>query len=111
MRSLNDQINVSISAQRNELIAVLENMAREIDNLRRVQRTYLLSFRSALETLIRDISPERIEAVNRMLAFELDLAGQDEITRMLERFHSDLRQYSEMPDMSDTDLLALALEA
>lgn len=111
VRSLNDQINVSISAQRNDLIAVLENMARETDNLRRVQRTYLLSFRSALETLIRDISPERIEAVNRMLAFELDLAGQDEITRMLERFHNDLRQYSETPDMSDTDLLILALEA
>lgn len=109
VRSLNDQISVSISSQRDELIVVLENMAREIDNMRRVQRTYLLSFRSALETLIRDISPERIDAVSRMLAFELDLAGQDEITRMLERFYNDLSQYSMTPDMSDNDLLVLAL--
>ncbi len=82
---------------------------RQIAGMRRLQTTYLLSFRTALETLTSDISPEVRQTAYDVLREELSLSGQVRIMRMLDRFWADLAIYSAKPDISPEDLLAAAL--
>lgn len=82
---------------------------RQIAGMRRLQTTYLLSFRTALETLSSDISPEVRKTSYEVLREELSLSGQTRILRMLDRFWVDLTIYNAKPDISPEDLLAAAL--
>ena len=87
----------------------LDKHVREIDDLRRLQSTYLLSFRAALETLSADIAPQARQAAYGVLREEMTLAGRDRILTMLDRFWKDLAVYAEAPDILPDALLGLAL--
>ena len=88
----------------------LDKHVREIDDLRRLQSTYLLSFRAALETLGTDIAPQARQAAYGVLREEMSLAGRDNILLMLDRFWDDLAVYAQAPDLSPDALLNLALD-
>ncbi len=88
----------------------LQAHVRAIDDMRRLQATYLLSFRAALETLTTDISPEVRAVAHDVLREELSLSGQRGLLVMLERFWDDLTIYGARPDINPEDLLRVALE-
>lgn len=82
----------------------------QLDEMRRVQGTYLLSFRAALETLVSDIPPETQAVAYAVLSEELRLSGQSRTRDMLGRFWADVAAFSGRPDISPEDLLRVALE-
>lgn len=82
----------------------------EIGELRRLQSTYLLSVRAALETLATDTPPEARAAAYAVLREEMSLAGRGTLQGWLDRFWADLSVYAARPDIAPETLLALALE-
>lgn len=88
----------------------VEKHVREIRQMRALQSTYLLSFRTALESLTADIQPAVRESAYAVLREEMALAGRPSLAKNLERFWDDLRLYPDRPDRSPDDLLALALD-
>ena len=87
----------------------LDKHVRELDDLREVQSTLLLSFRATLESLTSDVDPGvRLSAYN-VLREEMSLAGRDDLMTHLDRFWDDLSAYGEKPDISPEDLLSVAL--
>ena len=87
----------------------VQTHVRQIAGMRRLQTTYLLSFRTALETLTSDLSPDVRKTAYEVLREELSLSGQTNILWMLDKFWADLAIYSVKPDISPEDLLAAAL--
>lgn len=83
---------------------------RQITEMRRLQTTYLLSFRAALETLSVDISPQVRDVTYAVLREELTLSGQTTSLIMLERFWQDMETYRARPDITPEDLLNVALQ-
>lgn len=81
----------------------------EIEQLRRVRATYLLSFRTALDTLTADIAPAVRQAAFAVLREEMSLAGRAGLRGSLERFRAVLEVYERRPDLGPDDLLDLAL--
>ncbi len=108
-------IRMLIDLQRagnNSQVAVrqLDKHVAEIKQMRRVQSTYLLSFRAALETLSTDIgAAERIGAYN-VLREELSLSGRQTTQTYLDRFWADLSVYASRPDSTPAELLEMALD-
>lgn len=88
----------------------LDKHVAEIGDLRRLQSTYLLSVRAALETLTTDTPPGARSAAHAVLREEMSLAGRDRILVVLERFWADLAVYAVRPDMAPEALLDLALQ-
>ena len=88
----------------------LDGHVDEISEMRRVQSTYLLSFRAALETLTVDVEAPLRKAAYGVLREELTLAGRLEEREMLDRFWADLEVYAEKPDIPPQALLRIALE-
>jgi hypothetical protein len=82
----------------------------EINMMRDVRSTYLLSFRTALESLIGDVTPIARAAAYDVLREEMSLAGRQELLTMLERFWADIARYEAQPDMGADALLQMALE-
>ena len=82
----------------------------EIGELRRLQSTYLLSVRAALETLTTDTPPEARAAAYAVLREEMSLAGRGTLQGWLDRFWADLSIYAARPDIEPETLLAIALE-
>ncbi|KRA53001.1 formylglycine-generating enzyme family protein [Devosia sp. Root635] len=109
VRAFVDRIRVSTPEQQVSLTAQAEIIVARMEGLRQVQRTYLLSFRSALETLVEELPPSQREAAFQLLTDELSQAGQGRVSGLLQSFWNDLETYLTRPDMSDGDLLALAL--
>ncbi len=83
---------------------------RRIGEMRRLQSTYLLSYRAALETLHSDISRAERDAAYAVLREELLLTERARLLDMLERFWADLATYAERPDIEPQALLRVALE-
>lgn len=83
---------------------------RTIAELRRVQSTYLLSFRTALETLATDSGPEERRAAYALLREELVLSNQIGLLGTLDRFWRDLATFELRPDLTGAELLAVALD-
>ncbi|WP_109467341.1 formylglycine-generating enzyme family protein [Albibacillus kandeliae] len=88
----------------------LEKHVTEIGELRDSRSTYLLSFATALDTLGGDVPAEQRQSAYEVLREEMSLAGRGELLASLDRFWADLGAYSERPDMSQDDLLDLALQ-
>lgn len=109
VRTLIDQVRVSQGEQRTLLTRRAEEMVNGINGLRQLQRTYLLSYRAALETLINDLSPEQRESAGTILTGELAQAGQSQLGDLLVTFADNIRLYAAQPDMADTELLSLVL--
>lgn len=88
----------------------IDKHVNQIAELRRVQSTYLLSFRAALETLTVDVDPPRRQSAYNVLREELSLYERRQELRMLDRFWADLAAYARKPDVPPDALLRLALQ-
>ena len=104
-----DNMSASSGPRREQWKAQVEDIIARMNGLRGSLRTYLLAYRSALETLSSDIGEEQRGAAFETLRSDLEGAGQTELLERLTRFWADLEAYSVTPDMSDTDLLGLAV--
>lgn len=82
----------------------------EINLMRDVRSTYILSFRTALESLISDVTPIARAAAYDVLREEMSLAGRQDLLVMLDRFWADIAAYEAEPDMDADALSRLALE-
>ena len=78
--------------------------------LRREQSTYILSFRTALETLATDTGPQERQAAFDLLRAELVLSGQVDLLATLDRFWLDVAVFELRPDLTPEQVLALALD-
>ncbi|WP_425043970.1 formylglycine-generating enzyme family protein [Primorskyibacter sp. S87] len=87
---------------------------RQLEALRLAQDTYLLSFRTALDSLAGapgdKLPTDLLETAYRVLREELDLSGQIGLRDDVARFRNDLVRYAETPDMGPERLLELALD-
>ena len=110
IRSIGDRYRVSSGTQREQLLASLRSNVERLNGLRAAQLTFLLSYRSALETLSADVPPETREAAYLSLGQDLGESGQVELLAMLNRFWDDLAAYAAQSDMQEDALLRLALE-
>ncbi|MCE8420485.1 formylglycine-generating enzyme family protein [Rhodovulum sulfidophilum] len=81
----------------------------KLDMLRDVQKTYLLSLRSAVESLTEGADPKLTEDAMRLLQGELSASGQRQILDNLARFAALLKAYRDKPDMSEEELRLLVL--
>ncbi len=97
--------------QRDRILKQWGDTNTRIANLRSNLLTYLLSYRSALETLTSDIGSEERQGAFDTLKSELEGSGQTELLTLLTRFWEDLAAYGETPDMSENELLLLAIDA
>lgn len=108
-RGVRDRAANASGEQRRELIEQWKGVNSRLDGLRARLRTYLLAYRSALETLSNDI-----DETQRTAAFETlrnDLEGSEQIV-LLERltsFWQDVIAYGDSPDMDENALLQLAV--
>ena len=109
IRALRDQASVATGDQRRQLMSAFRGSLDRLGRLRAGQATYLLSYRSALEVLVGDVSPELLDAAYQSLSQDLIEAEQTAFLRMLRSFWRDLETYRETPDMSQSDLLLLAI--
>lgn len=91
-------------AQCAALKAAGTQLVEKLDTLRGLQNTYLVSLRSALETLTAGIDAKLAEDAMRLLTGELSASSQDEILGNLTRFSGILDSYRERPDMTETEL-------
>ena len=81
----------------------------EIEEMRRQQQVYLLSYRTALDTLVTDIRSEARQTALSVLKEELTLSGQTRLREGLDRFADTLDRYETQPDMPSLELLGLTL--
>lgn len=107
--SLLDRVKIAVGDQRRQLMESLTQTIQRRDALQDARATFLLSYRATLETLIDEVEAETRQAVFDDLSQELEAAGQQELTRMLQRFWGDLEAYEAEPDMSPEDLLKIAV--
>ncbi|MEM6824591.1 MAG: SUMF1/EgtB/PvdO family nonheme iron enzyme [Pseudomonadota bacterium] len=97
--------------QRSRLLKQWADTNTRIDALRGTLRTYLLSYRSALETLAVDIDEVQRNGAFETLSSDLEGAGQSELLERLNSFWEDLEGYAAEPDMNESALLELAISA
>ncbi len=109
IRTLGDQVRVAAGDQKRQLLAAFHSNVEQITALRGAQRTYLLSYRAALETLSQDIPPDTLDNAYQALTQGFAEAGQTALLAMLRLFWADLETYRAHPDMSAPELLSLAV--
>ncbi|MFZ1726533.1 MAG: SUMF1/EgtB/PvdO family nonheme iron enzyme [Albidovulum sp.] len=110
VRAVVDEMGVTSDPEKHaNLKRTAAQIVQEMNGLRQLQRTYLLSYSSALSTLSNDIEQPVAEKSFRLLVDELMLANQDQILASLQLFWGDLDAYRARPDMTETELLVLAL--
>ena len=97
--------------QRDRVLKQWGDTNTRITSLRNNLLTYILSYRSALETLTSDIGPDEREVAFETLRSELAGSSQTELLMLLNRFWDDLSLYANSPDMSENDLLLMAIDA
>ncbi|MEM7721241.1 MAG: SUMF1/EgtB/PvdO family nonheme iron enzyme [Pseudomonadota bacterium] len=108
--NLTDLARVSDTETRANLNRRIAIFVDQIQQLRSAQRGLLLTYRSALETMVDDFSEvERQQALD-LLRAELLAGGRDEVLRLLLRFEEDVATYALRPDMTENDVLALAID-
>ncbi len=109
IRALRDQTAVAVGPQRRQLMGAFRGSLDRLGQLRAGQATYLLSYRAALETLTAEADRELLDATYQRLTQELIEADQIQFLEMLRLFWRDLESYRTAPDMSQDDLLTLAV--
>jgi hypothetical protein len=107
---LRDMARTAAGAQRQQVMQQWAETNDRIGALRESLLTYLLSYRAALETLTSDIGAEELDAAFESLRSDLVGAGQTELRDRLTAFWEDVGRYATAPDMSETELLNLALD-
>ncbi|MDZ7710610.1 MAG: SUMF1/EgtB/PvdO family nonheme iron enzyme [Roseovarius sp.] len=109
IRSLGDQARIAAGDQKQQILAAFRSNVERLTALRAGQRTYLLSYRAALETLSQDVPPATLDSAYQTLTQRFAEAGQTALLAMLRLFWADLEAYRTRPDMSAPDLLTLAV--
>jgi len=108
-KSLIDRINISPSAQREQLMQNLRLNVEQLNSLREDRKTFLLSYRATLETLASDIEDATRDDAYKRLTQDLEAQGQTQLLNVLNRFWDDLAAYRETPDMDADTLLQTAI--
>ncbi|MEP1933934.1 MAG: SUMF1/EgtB/PvdO family nonheme iron enzyme, partial [Roseibium sp.] len=83
---------------------------RQLAEMRRLEVTYLLSLRSALEVLSREIGPDVRDSAYSTLRKDLRGSEQTQVLLMLARFWLDLRVYEKRSELSLSELLWMVLD-
>ena len=109
VRAMADQVRLATQAQRETLMTAARRLTVQLETLRGLQRTYLLSYRGALEALSRELDPAAVAPALALLKQDLSQAGQVGLLNDLTGFEADLAAYAAQPDMSEGALEALAL--
>ncbi len=109
IRAMVDEIGLAVPARQGELEAAAQRVGEDLAQLRALGRSYLLTYRNALETLSGDFDPALVAAARSALAEELAAAGLAAMKAALDAFAGDLATFAERPDMSEAELRALAL--
>jgi hypothetical protein len=109
IRALRDQAGVAVGSQRRQLMSAFRNSLERLGQLRAGQATYLLSYRAALETLTGDVDGTLLDSAYQTLSQDLVEAEQVQFLGMLRLFWRDLETYRDQPDMSQQELLSLAV--
>ncbi|WP_233270390.1 formylglycine-generating enzyme family protein [Chachezhania sediminis] len=107
---LRDLAKTAIGDQRADFMRQWMDTNERIDGLRSNLRTYLLSYRSALETLADDIPPDQREAAFQTLGRDLAGSGQSQLMERVNSFWEDLTLYEQSPDMDEVQLLQMAID-
>ncbi|MEO0344458.1 MAG: SUMF1/EgtB/PvdO family nonheme iron enzyme [Pseudomonadota bacterium] len=108
--ALRDRINIAVADERARLIEVMRSNVSRLERLRDTRKTYLLSYRASLDTLSKDVDTETRNAAYKTLTTELSSQGQEALFNSLQLFWSDLREFTLKPDISNEDLLELAIQ-
>lgn len=90
--------------------AQLELHVAELEELRQLRDAQLLSYRSILDTLVNDVSPDNRRLAYARLLEELRVSDQSVISADLRRAWIDLSVYETRPDMLATELLTIAVD-
>ena len=109
LRALRDQISIATPNERDQLMVGFQNTVELVAQLRQGQKTYLLSYRTALETLTTDVPPDIRDRAYQTLSQGLVEAKQVQLLTTLRLFWKDLDVYSKEPDMAAAQLLELAV--
>jgi hypothetical protein len=109
IRTLGDQARVAAGEQKRQILAAFRGNIEQVGALREGQRTYLLSYRAALETLSQDVPPATLDSAYQTLTQSFAESGQTGLLAMLRLFWADLEIYRTRPDMSAPELLSLAV--
>ena len=106
-----DRVRIcSSSDQCKQFLKTGKRLADQQKALRRFQQTYLVSFRSALETLTTDIDQQLADRAFNLLQAELSASRQDEILLNLRHFGRILSAYRNRPDMTLAELQMLVMQ-
>ncbi len=109
--SIVDRVRIcSSNDQCKQFLKTGKQLAEQQRTLRRFQQTYLVSFRSALETLTTDIDQDLADRAFNLLQGELSASQQDEILRNLRHFGRILSAYRNRPDMTLSELQSLVMQ-
>jgi hypothetical protein len=108
--ALRDTIAVTRGNQRAQLMQTLTLNVDRLTSLRARRDTYLLSYRSTLETLASDVDSDTRDRAFASLTQDLTAAQQNQLMTMLNRFWEDLPAFLQSPDMERPQLLQLALD-
>ena len=82
----------------------------EIQDLRHLRSTLILSYRATLESLTVDVPGPMRQAAYNVLREELSLSGRESVLILLDRFWNDIPAYAAQPDQSPDELLLMALD-
>ncbi|MEM9318450.1 MAG: SUMF1/EgtB/PvdO family nonheme iron enzyme [Pseudomonadota bacterium] len=107
--NLTDIARVSTEADRTRYNAQIGIFVAQIQELRRAQSGLLLTYRNALETMVEEFDEEDRDRAFQLVRGELLAGSRDQVLRYLLRFNDDVTAYAEEPDMSEADVLSLAL--
>ncbi|WP_413719849.1 formylglycine-generating enzyme family protein [Silicimonas sp. MF1-12-2] len=106
---LRDRIAIARGEERERLMEIFRVNVERVEALRQGRDTFLLSYRSALETLAKEVEEETRETALETLTKELTARDQTQLLEVLDRFRQDLEAYIAMPDMDSNELLRLAI--
>lgn len=107
--SMTEIARVSTETRRAEINRTVEDFVAQVVELRQAQANLLLTYRSALETLATEVTPEDRAAAHALLVSDLAAGGQTQVLDLVERFWAVLGRYLAEPDMSLDAVLALAV--
>ena len=101
---------ISTPEEQAVLIASARTNVQRLNAMRDERRTFLLTYRSTLDSLTADLDEETRRTAYRSLALALDAGEQVQLLALLTRFWDAVTAYGEPPDMGAEALLALAID-
>jgi hypothetical protein len=95
--------------RRAEIGGLIDLYNEQLVGMREARRALLLTYRNALETMNEDFATSEQAATITLLREELTAGRRGSVLALLDRFVEDLAVYGTRPDLSEAEVLALAL--